>query len=254
MLMASSRTVVRLAAVRPRAALPALCAAGANRALVHTESAPAHASTPVPKPFGNDLSPTDMLTHLNDVSFSAYNSATHPGLFGTDSFIAQLALTHESWKHGAKGHNRRFAFLGRRAATSSLTIFLYDVAKSDSSAAAFARSVLADAARVENILETRSLGARAGRELGLEKVMRWQPTMLVDPEHGKQETGLYKVRGRCLEAVFGALLHYRGAHVAQLFFYERILPTLDFGRMPDEFRDIVRYTSDDAAKALSQLP
>ncbi|WFD33383.1 hypothetical protein MCUN1_000196 [Malassezia cuniculi] len=248
----ASRTFVRLAARQrvPAAPRPVLCA------YLHTEAPRVSHQTPdvAPKPFGNDLTPKDMLIHLNDVSFSAYKSASNPGLFGSESFIAQLALTHESWSHGAKGHNRRFAFLGRRAITSSLNILLYDISSGSGDAAQFARSLMVDSKRMEALLDTRSLGARAGRELGLEKVMRWQPTMLVDPEHGKQETGLYKVRGRCLEAVVGAIMHYRGAHVAQLFFHERVLPALDFGSVPEEFRSIIRRKSDDAAKELSQLP
>ena len=49
------------------------------------------------------------------------------------------------------------------------------------------------------------------------------------------------------------LLSDQGAHVAQLFFRERVLPTLDFGSTPEDFRSAVRRASDDAAKELSQL-
>lgn len=173
----ASRTIVRLAA-RQRAA--PLAQQTLFRAFAHTEAVGTreHNLPAAPKPFGSDISPRDMLTHLNDVAFSAYKSNASPGLFGTDSIVAQLALTHESWGHGGKGHNRRFAFLGRRAITSSLNIFLYELASGSGDAAEFARSVMVDTTRMESALDTRSLGARAGRELRLEKVMRWQPTMV----------------------------------------------------------------------------
>ena len=47
-----------------------------------------------------------------------------------------------------------------------------------------------------------------------------------DGEGGGRESGLYKIRGVCVEALVGALYHQHGAHVARLFFDSQILPTL----------------------------
>jgi Ribonuclease-III-like len=68
--------------------------------------------------------------------------------------------------------------------------------------------------------------------------MRWTPAILPPssaPSSGSsrspvvsegRETGLFKVRGVCLEAVVGAIYHQHGASMAQLFFQSQILPTL----------------------------
>lgn len=78
---------------------------------------------------------------------------------------------------------------------------------------------------VDSILTTHRLGHRVGKELGLEKIMRWTPAVS-DGQLGPRETGLFKVRGVAVEAVVGAIYHQKGAAEASKFFQSFILPSL----------------------------
>lgn len=68
-------------------------------------------------PLGINLTPADILAHLNSAEFSSYRSSSEPSqrLMGMEETLATTALTHESWMHGLQGHNRRLAFLGTHA-------------------------------------------------------------------------------------------------------------------------------------------
>ena len=55
---------------------------------------------------------------------------------------------------------------------------------------------------VDSILLTHRLGDKVGRQLALEKVMRWTPAVS-DGQLGPKETGLFKVRGVAVEAGAG---------------------------------------------------
>lgn len=173
---------------------------------------------------GANLTPTDILAHLNSAEFSSYRSSSEPskGLLGAEETLATTALTHESWMHGIQGHNRRLAFLGtytlmltkgRRVLKTYLTMFLFDIlskARAESpSDAEFLQNILSKPDSVDQIVATHQLGDHVGRELGLEKVMRWHPSLRMDGASGSKETGLFKVRGSCVEAVVGAIYHYK---------------------------------------------
>lgn len=175
-------------------------------------------------PFGTNLTPADILSHLNSASFSSYRSSSEPsqGLLGSEEALATTALTHESWMHGLQGHNRRLAFLGtyrltltegRRVLKTYLTMFLFDIllktrAESPTDAE-FLQNILSKTDGVDQIVATHRLGDHAGRQLGLEKIMRWHPSLRLDGTLGAKETGLFKVRGTCVEAVVGAIYHYK---------------------------------------------
>ena len=86
----------------------------------------------------------------------------------------------------------------------------------------------------------------------------------MDPVSGTQETGLFKVRGTCVEAVVGAIYHYRvcdntnhqGAQVAQQFFLSRILPNTEklTRDAPASIKESINKTSREAAEALHHSP
>lgn len=57
------------------------------------------------------------------------------------------------------------------------------------------------AASLDQLLETRQLGATAGKELGLENALRWREVVGANGE----PTGLFKSRGSMVEALVGAV-------------------------------------------------
>lgn len=212
---------------------------------------------------GSQLQPSDMLSYLNSTDFCAYRSMSDPSqpLFGKEESLVSNALTHESWMHGLQGHNRRLSFIGRRALKTYLALFLFDILEhasqinASASELKYLQTVLSSQQNIDDILSTHHLGDHVGRELGLEKVMRWHPTTRVDPMNGTRESGLFKVRGSCVEAVMGAIYHYRGALVAQQFFLSRILPILADSYMlqaPRMLKEKVTEASRDATEALTQ--
>ncbi|KOS15592.1 putative mitochondrial ribosomal protein [Malassezia pachydermatis] len=215
-------------------------------------------------PLGSNLEPSDILAFLNSPEFSSYQSASdaHGALLGDDATLAATALTHESWMHGVQGHNRRLAFIGRRALKTYMSLFLFDIlaqaTRSQASSAdlTYLQNILATPHSVDQLVATHRLGDHVGRAMGLEKVMRWHPTVRLDGASGQQESGLFKVRGACVEAVLGAIYHYRGAQVAQQFFLARILPHLNM--LHEQASDLVRskisQASEEATQALSHAP
>ncbi|SHO77112.1 Uncharacterized protein MSYG_1452 [Malassezia sympodialis ATCC 42132] len=213
-------------------------------------------------PLGINLTPTDILSHLNSAEFSSYRSSSEPSqrLLGAEETLATTALTHESWMHGLQGHNRRLAFLGRRVLKTYLTIFLFDIlskiSAESASDAEFLQNILSKADGVDQIVATHQLGDTVGRQLGLEKVMRWHPSLRVDGASGSKETGLFKVRGTCVEAVVGAIYHYKGALVAQEFFQSRILPNLSLlhENAPTLLQKRMAESSRKATEALAHSP
>jgi len=92
-------------------------------------------------------------------------------------------------------------------------MFLFDTLSKTSaespSDADFLQNILSKPDGVDQIVATHQLGDHAGRQLGLEKIMRWHPSLRVDGASGSKETGLFKVRGTCVEAVVGAIYHYK---------------------------------------------
>ncbi|WFC99265.1 hypothetical protein MYAM1_002009 [Malassezia yamatoensis] len=228
------------------------------------------------------VTPEDMLSFLNSNTFSTYqsNSSSPSTLFGKDVGLAVSALTHESWMYGAQGHNRRLAFLGRRALKTYLSLYFFAALNQAERSETipehevrFLRNTLSSPHGVDRYLRTQDLGDHVGRALQLEKVMRWQPaavctcylTQNLDSSAGTQQSGLFKVRGTCVEAITGAIYHGRvcrivtdnqGAQVAQQFFHSRIMPNLDtlLKEAPESIRQEISQTSQKATEALQQSP
>ena len=228
----------------------------------NTASSPIFSKT-LDAALGTQLQPSDMLSYLNSEDFCVYRSTSDPSqpLFGKEERLVSNALTHESWMHGLQGHNRRLSFIGRRALKTYLTLFLFDIFEHANRINAqapdlkYLQTVLSSQQDIDDILATHHIGDHVGRKLGLEKVMRWHPTTRVDPTNGTRESGLFKVRGTCVEAIMGAIYHFRGALVAQQFFLSRILPTLADSYMslaPRMVKEKVTEASRDAAEALTQ--
>ena len=180
-----------------------------------------------------------MLSHLSSAPFSS----TSPDLLGSNAELALRAVTHESYLNAREGHNRRLAFVGRRSLKLFTTLFLHSrlqtVSKGDA-AHVYINRLLESPTAVDSILLTHRLGDKVGRQLGLEKVMRWTPAVS-DGQLGPKETGLFKVRGVAVEALVGAIYHQKGAMEASKFFHNAILPSLlqdGFpGPVPDALKD-----------------
>lgn len=215
--------------------------------------------------FNSHIQPSDMLSFVNSASFCSYQSKSNPSkaLLGSEETLVSHALTHESWMHGMQGHNRRLAFIGRRALKTYLSLFFFDILEharrtnSSVSDVEYLQNLLSSQQHVDDIASTHHLGDRVGRELGLEKVMRWHSTVRMDPVSGPQEGGLFKVRGSCVEGLIGAIYHYKGAQVAQQFFLSRILLPLTEAHMPKApplVRERAALASREASDALAQSP
>jgi dsRNA-specific ribonuclease len=149
-------------------------------------------------------------------SVQSWLRAAFPTLPFPDNVALQM-ITHESWDHGeAAGHNRRLAFLGRRAMKFYLNLFLAQRTNG---------GALHTSERVDELLQTSMLGDKVGRVLNLAEVMRWTPAVS-DGQMGAKETGLFKIRGVTVEALIGAIYHQHGAQAARTFFLTRVLPNL----------------------------
>ncbi|KAJ1034726.1 hypothetical protein NDA13_000982 [Ustilago tritici] len=173
---------------------------------------------------GTSVTGDSVLSHFSSAPFSSTSS----DLLGGNAEIALRALTHESYFNAREGHNRRLAFVGRRTLKLFTTLFLHSrlqtLTKGDAAHNYISR-LLESPNGVDSILTTHRLGHRVGKELGLEKIMRWTPAVS-DGQLGPRETGLFKVRGVAVEAVVGAIYHQKGAAEASKFFQSFILPSL----------------------------
>ena len=173
---------------------------------------------------GTNVTGDNVISHFSSAPFSSTSS----DLLGANADLALRAMTHESYLNAREGHNRRFAFVGRRTLKLFTTLFLHSrlqgLSKGDA-AHIYINRLLESPSAVDTILSTHRLGDKVGRELGLEKVMRWTPAVS-DGQLGPRETGLFKVRGVAVEALVGAIYHQKGAHEAQKFFNKHILPSL----------------------------
>lgn len=173
---------------------------------------------------GTNVTGEQVLSHLSCAPFSSTSS----DLLGSNADLALRAVTHESYLNAREGHNRRLAFVGRRSLKLFTTLFLHSRHQGRSKGDAahiYISRLLESPSGVDSILNTHRLGDRIGRELGLEKVMRWTPAVS-HGQLGPRETGLFKVRGVAVEALVGAIYHQKGAHQAQQFFNTHILPCL----------------------------
>lgn len=173
---------------------------------------------------GSNVTGDTVLAHFSAAPFSSTSS----DLLGGNAEIALRAITHESYLNAREGHNRRLAFVGRRTLKLFTTLFLHSRLQTLSKADAahnYISRLLESPNGVDSILTTHRLGDKVGRELGLEKVMRWTPAVS-DGQLGPRETGLFKVRGVAVEAIAGAIYHQKGAAEASRFFNSFILPSL----------------------------
>ncbi|SPO29491.1 uncharacterized protein UTRI_04774_B [Ustilago trichophora] len=170
---------------------------------------------------GTNVTGESVLSHLSSISTSS-------DLLGSNAELALRAVTHESYLNAREGHNRRLAFVGRRSLKLFTTLFLHSrlqtVSKGDAAHNYISR-LLESPTAVDSILLTHRLGDKVGRDLALEKVMRWTPAVS-DGQLGPKETGLFKVRGVTVEALVGAIYHQKGAMEASKFFHKSILPSL----------------------------
>lgn len=174
--------------------------------------------------FGSQLTPQTIHAHFGKSPFAIAST----NLLGNNEEIAARAMTHESFRNGRQGHNRRLAFLGRRSLKMFTSLYLFEQLQASNGAAPseYIRKLVNSTASVDAMLVTSRLGDKVGRQLQLEKVMKWTPNVIDEGQLGPRETGLFKVRGSCVEALLGAVYHERGAHVALQFFNASILPIL----------------------------
>ncbi|EPQ31411.1 uncharacterized protein PFL1_00746 [Pseudozyma flocculosa PF-1] len=202
------------------------------------------------QPLGANLSSQDILAHFSRPPFPSTN------LLGNDAELAKRAMTHESFMYAKDGHNRRLAFLGRRSLKMFVVLFLHSCLNTASLSASSRSYIqrLLESPDLEDVVHTSRLGDKIGRELQLEKAMRWTPAV-TDGQRGPLETGLFKIRGVCLEALVGAVYHHSGADKASRFFHARILPSLlseTFPQgLPDEIKELAARRQEEADKALA---
>jgi len=158
--------------------------------------------------------------------------------------VAARIVTHASWNKGIEGHNGRLIFLGRRVMNAYLNMFLLSHSKGSSpssqkagkskSTGTLSEPELDLAALSERLLDTYILGAHVGSAWELQKVMRWTPAVPLSeapnssspPAVALRSSGLYKVRGACVEAAIGGIFHQYGGKVAHRIFLTHVLPHL----------------------------
>ncbi len=173
---------------------------------------------------GTQITGEQVLSHFSSTPFTS----SSPDLLGSNAELALRAVTHESYLNAREGHNRRLAFVGRRTLKLFTTLYLHSrlqTASKGDAAHNYINRLLESPSAVDSILNTHRLGDKVGRDLGLEKVMRWTPAV-TDGQMGPRETGLFKVRGVAVEALVGAIYHQKGALEASKFFQSSILPSL----------------------------
>jgi len=162
--------------------------------------------------------------------------------------VAARIVTHASWNKGRDGHNGRLIFLGRRVLNAYLMMFLSTTPRNcqttsrdrhKSSKKANASSLLGelefDLSRVsEPLMDTYILGEYVGAPWELQKIMRWTPvlplsaapTASTPTSAALRSSGLYKVRGVCVEAAIGGIYHHFGGTIAHRIFHSHVLPHL----------------------------
>ncbi|KAJ9474136.1 putative mitochondrial ribosomal protein [Pseudozyma hubeiensis] len=214
----SSLSMRRFASAAPSTASSSTSAASTSPLSTRGSS---HRSTPA---LGTSITGQDVLSHFSSPPFSSTSS----DLLGSNPELALRAVTHESYLNAREGHNRRLAFVGRRTLKLFVTLYLHarlqTTTKGDA-AHNYINRLLESPTGVDAILTTHRLGDKVGRQLGLEKIMRWTPAVS-DGQVGPRETGLFKVRGVAVEALAGAIYHQKGASEASRFFQSWILPEL----------------------------
>lgn len=167
--------------------------------------------------------------------------------------VAARMVTHASWNRGMDGHNGRFTFLGRRVLHAYLMMYLSSRPDGNSPKSQVNQNTVEKSryfpepefnlkAVTERLLDTYILGEYVGGPWDLHKIMRWTPAlpMSAAPTDSTPATsrkallssGLYKVRGACVEATIGGIYHqyvclalWRLPPIVSLmhFFYREVL-------------------------------
>jgi len=200
-------------------------------------SSPAPAP-PLRKPDHSDTETAEWLHNL----FQPHLSLSQP----LPAEVAARIVTHASWNKGLEGHNSRLIFLGRRVMNAYMNMFLLS-RSSDSTpssqksrkskaklAPAFGELEFNLTAVIERLMDTYTLGEHVGPAWGLERVMRWTPALPMSeaptssspPALALRSSGLYKVRGACVEAAIGGVFHQYGGKIAHRVFHTHVLPHL----------------------------
>jgi len=202
-------------------------------------------SSPAPAP------PLRRPTHSDADTAEYLHRLFQPHLPTSQPFPEEVAtriVTHASWNKGAEGHNGRLIFLGRRVMNAYLNMFLvthlgvpsmsmHKPRKSSPKAKAndaFPEPEFDFTFVSERLLDTYILGEHVGSAWELQNVMRWTPalpmsaapTSSTPPLLALRSSGLYKVRGACVEATIGGIFHQYGGKVAHRIFHTHILPHL----------------------------
>jgi len=158
--------------------------------------------------------------------------------------LAQRILTHLSHRDSVRGHNSRFAFLGRRTLEAYLLLFLQGL----SAAAEHDHSRI-----VARVLNTHALGEHVAPHWRIQDVMRWVPPRAGDPGLDGRAAGLHKVAGTTVEAVVGGVLHQFGGRVAHRLFHIRVLPHLLLPGSPFGLPDILHADALNAVECYGGL-
>ncbi|KZT28135.1 hypothetical protein NEOLEDRAFT_1087798 [Neolentinus lepideus HHB14362 ss-1] len=221
-----------------------------------------------------DDSPAESTTHLTE----HLNEVFRPLEFPDE--LARRVLTHQHHRDSIKGHNARFAFMGRRVMDTFLMLFLDSVPPSVRS------SNLDFDITTARILNTYLLGEYVAREWDIWRVMRWVPNIPrpagrtsnrgmdgedreVEQEEFRRQlatlegaardkllrsVGLFKVAGFSVEAITGGIYHQFGGTVAHRIFHTRILPHLLLPGSAEGLRDSLHPHAMKICEQLGGLP
>ncbi|KAK8849545.1 hypothetical protein IAR55_004880 [Kwoniella newhampshirensis] len=122
---------------------------------------------------------------------------------------------------GSELYNSRLSFLGRRAFSTYLSIFVHDAFLGTNRLAVEGTDFLRGKGlqeRLDGLRHTNNLGRVLGSEWGLGEVIRW------DRNETSREGGDLKIKGMTIEAILGGIYTQFGSPAAHRTFHQLILP------------------------------
>ncbi|WWD20170.1 hypothetical protein CI109_104646 [Kwoniella shandongensis] len=138
--------------------------------------------------------------------------------------IRHLSPSDESNGVGSEPYNSRLSFIGRRALSTYLSIFVHDAFLSSAAGGGlkvdgtdFLRGKGLQE-RLDGLRHVNNLGRVLGDEWGVGQVTRW------DRNETSREGGDLKIKGMSIEAILGGIYTQFGSPAAHRTFHKMILP------------------------------
>ncbi|WVO13874.1 hypothetical protein L204_101497 [Cryptococcus depauperatus] len=131
------------------------------------------------------------------------------------------ASPEETLRESSAPHNARLAFLGRRALSTYLAIFMHEIYGSTerlrNEGSDFLRGKELET-RLKALTHVNNLGRMVGGDWGVEKVLRW------DENPTSRLIGNLSVKGQAVEAILGGVFTQFGSPAAHRTFHLHVLP------------------------------